>query len=142
MFNMHSVNLQATLGSLVKESRLLLTRITPIRTVFALLLSTVSAYSFSFAIDLLLGGLFGVYPKSAFLPMVIWSLIAVIAFIYAMKVASLRGWLSIPFAVFSALALFGAFVGTAPHSYGVAAAMLILAALIWWLSRRASHTPL
>lgn len=67
MSDMHYVNFQATSGSLVRESRLLIPRITPMRTVVTLILSAVAAYSISFAIDLLLGGLFGVYPKTAFL---------------------------------------------------------------------------
>jgi len=112
------------------------------RTVLALLLSAVAAYTFSFATDLLLGGLFGVYPKTAFLPTFTWSVISGVAFIGAVKVASLRGWLSIPFVVFGTLALFGALVGTHPHSFGVAAAMLILSALIWRFSRRTLQTSL
>ena len=141
MFDMHSVNFQATSGSLVRESRLLLTRITPLRTVLALLLSAVAAYTFSFAIDLLLGGVFGIYPKTAFLPTFTWSVISGVAFIGALKVASMRGWLPIPFVVFGTLALFGALVGTHPHSFGVAAAMLILSVLIWRFSRRTAQKP-
>jgi hypothetical protein len=129
------VNLQSTLGSVVRGSRRLLPRITPIRTALTLILSTIAAYSFSFAIDLLLGGIFRVYPNTAFLPAVTWSVIAIVAFICSMKVGSLRSWISIPFVVFGALALLGAFVGTHPHSFGVAATMLIAAVLIWSTAR-------
>lgn len=136
-FDDHYVNLQATSGSLMRESRLLPPRITPVRTVLALVLSAVAAYAFSFATDLLLGGLFGVLPNTAaFLPAVTWSVIAIVSFILAVKIISLRSWLSIPFAVFGALALFGAFVGMHPHSFGVALVMFIAALFVWRMGRR------
>jgi len=138
MLGSYYANFQVTSGSLVKESRLLMPRITMTRMIVGFFLSAVSAYSFSFSIDLLLGGLFDIYPETAFLPTVTWSLVATIALVFALKVAFSRSWLSIPFLVFGALALFGAFVGTHPHSYGVAAGMFIFAALIWRSTRRTS----
>ncbi len=136
-FNDHYVNLQATSRSLVRKSVLLHPfRITPVRTVLALVLSAVAAYAFSFSTDLLLGGLFGVLPNTAFLPAVTWSVIAILSFILAVKISSLRSWLSIPFAVFGALALFGAFVGMHPHSFGVAPVMFITAVFVWRTARR------
>ena len=110
-------------------------RITPIRTALTIILSTMAAYSFSFAIDLIIGWIFMVYPNTALLPAVTWSVIAIVAFIFSIKVASLRSWISIPFVVFGALALLGAFVGTHPHSFGVAATMLIAGVLIWRTDR-------
>jgi hypothetical protein len=106
------------------------------RTALAILLSVIAAFAFSFAIDLLLGALFGVYPDTAFLPVVTRSVISVLAVIGAVKVASLRGWLAVPFVAFSALALFGAVVGTHPHSFGVGAILLIQAAIVWFICRR------
>lgn len=105
------------------------------RTIWAIFLSAVAAYTFSFAIDLLLGRFVGIYPNTAFLPGFSWSVISIVAFIGAVKVASWRGWLSIPFAVFGILALFGALVGTHSHSFGVAATMLIQAVIIWLVVR-------
>jgi hypothetical protein len=134
----HFVNLHATLGSLVNESRLLLPRITPIRTVLAVFLSTVAAYSFSLVIDLLFGRVFGVYPNTALLAALTWSIIAVVAFWGTVKIAYFRSWLSAPFIVFGALALLGALVGAHPHSYGVAAVMLIAAVFICYVAWRTS----
>lgn len=138
MLGSYYANFQVTSGSLVRESRLLTPRITTTRMIVGFFLSAVSAYSFSFSIDLILGGLFAIYPETAFLPTVTWSLIATIALVFALKVSLSRIWLSIPFLLFGALALFGAFVGTHPHSYGVAAGMFIFAALIWGSIRRTS----
>ena len=101
------------------------------RTGVAILLSAVAAYAFSFAMDLLLGGLVGVYPATAYLPVVTWSLIATVTLLVATKVTSRRNWLALPFAAFGVLALFGARVGTHPHSYGVAALLFIQAVIIW-----------
>jgi hypothetical protein len=126
----HYVNFQATSGPLVKASHLLKTR--KIRTGLAILLSAVAAYAFSFVIDLLIGGFFGVYPDTAlvaaFYP---WSIISIAAFIGALKITLVRGCLSIPFVVFGTLALLGALVGTHPHNFGVAAVMFIIAVLVW-----------
>lgn len=131
----HYVNFQATSAPLVRTSHLLKTR--KIRTALAILLSTVAAYTFSFVIDLLIGGFFGVYPNtsfvSAFYP---WSVISIATFIGALKITSLRGYLSIPFVVFGTLALLGALVGTHPHSFGVAAVMFVIAVFVWPGSRR------
>ncbi len=112
------------------------------RTVFAFLLSVVAAYAFSFTIDLFLGGIFGVYPNTVYvyLAVVTWSVISAVAFIGAVKIASLRGWLSIPFAVFGTLALFVALVGMhRTINFGVAATVLLQATIIWFVSRRTSQ---
>ena len=135
VFDDHYVNFQAASGSLAKASHFLKTR--KIRTVLAIILSAVAAYSFSFAIDLLLGRFFGVYPDTAFVAAFYpWSIISIAAFIGAVKITSLRGWLSIPVAVVGTLALLGALVGKHPHCFVVAATTLIMAAIIWWASRR------
>ena len=48
----------------------------PMRYALSLILATGAAYAFSFAVDLLLGGLFGVYPNTAFVPVVTWAFIS------------------------------------------------------------------
>ena len=63
MLGSYYANFQVTSGSLVKESRLLMPRITTTRMIVGFFFSAVSAYSFSFSIDLLLGGLFAIYPE-------------------------------------------------------------------------------
>jgi len=149
LFDDHYVNLQATSRSLVKESRLLFPRITPVQTVLkanllmtsiilALVLSAVAAYALSSAGDLLMGGLFRVFPNTAFLPALTWLIIAIVSFILAVKISSLRSWLSIPFAVFGVLALVGGFIGTHPHSFGVGLVMFIAAVFVWRIARRTS----
>ena len=53
------------------------------RLAVSLVLATAAAYAFSFAADLLLGGLIGVYPSTAFLPVVTWSVLSTIALLAA-----------------------------------------------------------
>lgn len=103
------------------------------RSIIATILSAVAAYAFSFAIDLLLGGLVGVYPNTAYLPVVTWSAIGTVALVLATRATSRSLLLAAPFAVFGALALFGAVIGTHPHSYGVAALLFIQAGIVWRL---------
>ena len=101
-----------------------------------ILLAVGAAYAFSFAIDLLLGALMGVYPSTAFLPVVTWAVIATVALALSYKVSAGSRWLAIPFAAFGTLALFGALVGQHPHNYGVAALLLAQAFIIWRLATR------
>jgi hypothetical protein len=109
------------------------------RTGIGIILAAAAAYAFSFAIDLLLGGLVGVYPSTAFLPVVTWSLIATVALVVAYKSAAGSRWLALPFVALGAVALLGAVVGSHPHSYGVAALLLLQAFIIWRLDpKRAS----
>jgi len=58
-----------------------------VRTVLGVLLSAVEAYSFSFAIDLLRGGLLRDYPRTVFVPVVTWSIIAAVASLAALRLA-------------------------------------------------------
>lgn len=105
------------------------------RTAFALLLASVAAYTFSFAIDLLLGGIIGDYPNTAFLPAVTWSVITAVAFVVAWKVAISRYLLAIPFAVFGVLAFFGALAEKHPQSFGVALMMFLQTVIIWRVAK-------
>jgi hypothetical protein len=97
----------------------------------AVILAAVAAYAFSFALDLLLGGLMGVYPSTAFLPVVTWSVVATVLLILAARTTHRRAWLAFPFVAFGLLALLGGLVGNHPHSYGVAAVMVIQALILW-----------
>lgn len=106
------------------------------RTGLGILLAAGAAYAFSFSIDLLLGALSGVYPSTAYLPVVTWSVIATVALAVSYKVAVGRRWLAVPFAAFGAFALVGALVGPHPHSYGVAALLLTQAFIIWRIGTR------
>jgi hypothetical protein len=111
------------------------------RTFVGIVLASFAAYSFSFAIDLLLGGLFGVYPGTAFLPVVTWSAIAVLGILGGVRLSRPPAIVALPFIAFGGLALFGAIVGAHPHSYGVAAAMLAQAAVLGLVLRKTSSQP-
>ena len=86
------------------------------RTILGVALSAGAAYAFSFAVDLLFGAFAGIYPATAYLPVVTWSVIAVLLLAVSIPCALQRAWLALPFAIFGVLALFGAIVGTHPHS--------------------------
>jgi hypothetical protein len=101
------------------------------RLVLSLILATGAAYAFSFAIDLLAGGLLGVYPSSAYLPVVTWSVISVIAILAAWKVTRSSRWLALPYAVFGILATLGGMVGSHPHNFVVAGAMFLHTYFVW-----------
>lgn len=105
------------------------------KNVIALVIAAASAYSFSFAIDLLLGGLLEVYPSTAFLPVVTWSVIAAITGIVALRLAPTGRFLMIPFAGFALLAFFGGVVGQR-YSLFVGAVMLAEAIGVWLATAR------
>jgi len=107
------------------------------RLTIALVLATAAAYAFSFTIDLLFGGLSGVYPSTAFLPVVTWSVISAVAIVAARSIATNARWLALPYVAFGAIATLGAFVGSHPHSFGVAGAMFLHAYIVW----RGTSTP-
>ena len=81
------------------------------KNVIAFIIAGGSAYSFSFALDLLLGGLIGVYPSTAFLPAVTWSVLAVITGFVALRLAPASRFLVIPFGVMAMFAFLGGIVG-------------------------------
>lgn len=105
----------------------------------AFVLAAVSAYSFSFAADLLIGGLVGAYPSTSFLPVVTWAVIAAITGGAAFWLAQTGRFLVVPFVVFGLLALVGGMVG---HHYnlGVAALMLAEAGGVWLATTRTQHS--
>jgi hypothetical protein len=95
-----------------------------LRLLISLILATGAAYAFSFAADLLVGGLIGVYPRSAFLPAVTWSIISIVAVFIACAInGSNPRWLSIPYAGFGLLAGLAGAIG--PHRYSLIVAILM-----------------
>ncbi|MGA7462139.1 MAG: hypothetical protein WBW69_18050 [Candidatus Korobacteraceae bacterium] len=98
----------------------------------AFVLAGGSAYSFSFAIDLLVGGLLRVYPSTAFLPVVTWSAVAIVAGYVALRLAPEGRFLVVPFVLITLLALFGGIVG---HRYNLVVAAVMLAESVGvWLA--------
>jgi hypothetical protein len=108
------------------------------RTVFGVLVSAAAAYSFSFAVDLLVGGLLGEYPTTAFVPVVTWSVIAAIASVVAIRLAPKARSLAIPPIAVAALAFFGGIVG---HRYSliVGLATLVQGIAFWQAVTRCEH---
>jgi hypothetical protein len=113
-----------------------------VRRLVALILSALSAYALSFALDLLVGGVTGVYPATAFLPVVTWALIAAIAGVLAVYLAPTFRWLVSPALLIALLAVAGGIIGHR-HSLIVGAAMLVQAGLLWRATAPspASHSP-
>jgi hypothetical protein len=101
-----------------------------VKNALAFVFAAVSAYSFSFAIDLLVGGLIGVYPNTAFLPVVTWAVIATITGFIALRLAPQGRFLVIPFAVITLVATFGGIVGRR-YDFIVAAVMLAESVGVW-----------
>ena len=101
----------------------------------SLALATGAAYAFSFAVDLLLGGLIGVYPNTAFLPVITWSAISTMALLAARATSRGSGWLAVPYVALGLLAAFGGAVGSHPHNFAVAGLMFLHAYLLWKTAR-------
>jgi hypothetical protein len=95
-------------------------------TITAVLFAAVAAFAFSFAIDLLIGGLVGVYSSNVYAATVTWSVGAAVLTWAAVKIRGRRGWLAVPFFIIAVAACIGAVVGAHPHNWGVAAAMIVL----------------
>jgi len=115
-----------------------------LRSGLSLILATGAAYAFSFAVDLLVGGLIGIYPKTAFLPVATWSVISAVSILAARALSRCSRWLALPYAAFGALAVLGGMVGAHPHNFIVAAAMFLHTHFVWKASTRPttqSHTP-
>lgn len=100
----------------------------------AFVFAGVSAYAFSFALDLLFGALLGVYPSTAFLPVVTWSIIAAIAGVIALRLAPTGRFLVVPCLVFAGMAFLGGVVGHR-HSLFVGVGMLAQATGLWLATR-------
>lgn len=106
----------------------------------AFVLAAVSAYAFSFALDLLLGGLLGFYHATAFLPVVTWSIIATISGVAALRLAPAGRILVIPCLVFACMALFGGIVGR-HYSLVVGIGLLAQAYGVWVATRPNQRRP-
>jgi hypothetical protein len=89
-----------------------------------------AAYSFSFAFDLLFGGLCAVYPSTAYLASITWFFVTVVLFFTAYRFCRNRQCLALPFFGFGVLALCGAIIGIHPHNYAVAFLLTIHGILI------------
>ena len=109
------------------------------KNVVAFVIAGASAYSFSFAVDLLLGGLLWVYPSTAFLPVVTWSIIATITGVIALRLAPTGQFLAIPFVALALLALIGGVVGRR-YSLVVGVVMLAQAVGVWFATARMKQT--
>jgi len=101
------------------------------RLTVSLALATGAAYAFSFAVDLLLGGLIGVYPSTAFLPVVTWSALSAIALLAAIMISRGNRWLAFPYGTFGLVAAVGGAVGSHPYNFAVAGLMFFHAFLLW-----------
>jgi hypothetical protein len=104
-----------------------------VKSVIAFIIAGGSAYSFRFAIDLL-GELIGVYPSTAFLPVVTWSVIAVITGFVALRLAPASRFLVIPFGVMAMFTFLGGIVGQR-YSLIVGVVMLAQALGVWLASK-------
>lgn len=101
------------------------------RPAVSLVFATLAAYACSFALDLLLGGLTGAYPSTAYLPVVTWSLISSAALIVALMIARSRRWLALPYLIFGLMAFLGGIVGTSRRNLIVAGLMFFQAFVFW-----------
>jgi hypothetical protein len=108
--------------------------------VIAILLACISAYSLSFALDMLIGGLVGVYPATAFLPVVTWSGLCAVTLLAALKLNGLKSGLWVPFCVFGAVAIIGGIIGTHRYNLSVGGLVLVQAVLIGAAKRKRRMT--
>lgn len=110
------------------------------RVFLSLILATTAAFAFSFACDLLVGALVGVYPNTAYIPVVTWSVISFVALLAARAVASESRWLPLPYIFFGVLAGWGGLIG---HRYDlvVAGVMFLHAYFVWRASSRRAAVP-
>ncbi len=118
-------------------------RDTRIRSMLAALFAAFGAYAFSFALDLLFGGMAHVYPSTDPVPIVLWALMSVagIALAVGLRPDGRAVW--IPVAAMAAFAVSIAARGHHPHNWLVAAGLVMQAALVWWSVRpaKAIRTP-
>ncbi len=100
----------------------------------SLALATGAAYAFSFAADLLIGALIGVYPSTAYLPVITWLAISAIG-LFAAQAIRANPWLALPYFALGTLATLVGAVGA--HRYNLAVAGLMF--LHAYLLRRVWH---
>lgn len=62
----------------------------------------------------------GFYPRTAFLPVVTWSAMSVIAVLAAWGISRNNRWLAAPYVAFGLLAALGGAVGSHPNSFAAA----------------------
>jgi hypothetical protein len=107
------------------------------RLTISLALAAGAAYAFSFAADLLIGALIGLYPSTAFLPVVTWSILSAVAVLTARAISHGSRWLALPYVAFGLLALLAGAIGAHPHNFAVAVLMFLHAYLLWKMVRPA-----
>src|SRR5690349_18452771 len=101
------------------------------RPVIAFALACIGVYAFSFALDLVFGMLFHVYPVSTtLLPVATWGTIGLVTFLSAGALRPHRVAIIVPCVGVALIALYGAIVGTHPHSYAVAFTLILFAAIV------------
>ena len=100
------------------------------RGITTFILAAISAYTFSFSLDLLFGAMGGVYPSTAYLPVVTWSLISALLLIIDLKIKRRKLYIWFPFVLVGLLAILGGIVGSHPHNYLVGVVLLAEAAII------------
>jgi hypothetical protein len=104
--------------------------VTPIRTVAALVVAAGAAYTFSFAIDLLFGGLWGVYPSTVYPAVVTWSAMSCAAIWAACRISPTSRWLWTPYFALGLISAFGGFVSHHPLDFAVAVMLFVHAFLV------------
>ena len=77
-----------------------------LQSALSLILATGAAYAFSVAVDFGVGGLIGIYPPTAFLPAVTWSVISAVLIFAAALLSRFSRWLALPYTVFGTLSVF------------------------------------
>jgi hypothetical protein len=105
---------------------------------FALVFAGGSAYSFSFALDLLIGGVLKVYSSNVFVAVVTWSIIATVCGVIALKLAPSFRLLPLPFVGLAIVALFGGVIGHR-HSLLVGAIMVVQSAIVYCATARSAR---
>jgi hypothetical protein len=111
-----------------------------VKNALAFVFACASAYVFSFAIDCLVGGMFGIYSKTAF-PVATWIVIATITGFVALRLAPQGRFLVLPSVLITLLALFSGIVGRR-YSLIVAAVMLAHSAGVWLMTARSNDSPM
>jgi len=110
-----------------------------LRTVTSVVLAGIAAYAFSFACDLLIGAWFGVYPRTAYVPVITWSIISILLLFMARTIATDVRWLALPYALLGLLAALGGLIGQR-HSLLVSGAVLLHGFGIWYARPKEAET--
>ena len=80
---------------------------------------------------MLAGALFGVYPATAFVQGVVWSLLSTVTMLAARHLARGSRWFAFPYVAFGALATLDGLLRSRPHVFVVAGALFAFGFVIW-----------